>query len=161
MPVEGGARLRRILNRIPEAVAAEVKREIDDAAELTKFEMLKRVPVREGDLAASIEIWKSRDGLSVKVGPGARTRRAKKRGGWRAKFIEFGTRPHSLAKGAKLGGKTRRARRQGQGAQHPGAAPRPFIVPAFQAAKAIFRPRINAAVNRALRHTSHGTVGHG
>jgi HK97 gp10 family phage protein len=156
MPVEGTQRLRRLLNRIPDEVTAEVKKEIDDGAELVKFEMLKRVPVRDGTLAASIEIWSGKDGLVKMIGPGAKTRRAKLQAFY-AKWVEFGTRPHSLSRGSRLAQPKRNRRgKNAGGAQHPGTKPRPFIHPAFVAAKSKFRPRINAAIDRALKRVAGG-----
>lgn len=156
MAVEGGAKLRRLLRRIPDDITVELRREMSEAAELTEFEMLKRVPVKGGGLARSIGKKPAKDGLLWMVGPGARGKYAMKVGGWRAKFVEFGTRPHSLAKGASLGFPKRRRKKQGQGAQHPGSAPNPFVRPAFLAAKRIFRPRINAALDRALKRAASG-----
>lgn len=89
--LRGVAKLRRQLRRLPDFVTEDAREAISDAAELVKFEQLQRVPVEEGDLAASIEIKLGRDKLSAEIGPGARTKTARRRGGWRAHFAEFGT----------------------------------------------------------------------
>ena len=94
--IVGLSELRKKLRAMPAAVRQPVVDAVQAGAEEIRFEQLSRVAVAEGDLAASIEIKFGRDRLSAKIGPGARTKKAKRRGGWRAKFIEFGTR-HSPA----------------------------------------------------------------
>ncbi|WP_422028485.1 HK97-gp10 family putative phage morphogenesis protein [Pyruvatibacter mobilis] len=122
--LQGVSKLRKQLRRLPDDVTAEVREAIADSAEMMRFEQLKRVPVDEGDLAASIEIKLGRDKMSADIGPGARTKKAKRRGGWRARFIEFGTRYISA---------------------------RPFVGPAFDAGKDRATQWIDRAVTRALK----------
>ncbi len=64
-----------------------------------------------------------------------------------ARWVEFGTEPHSLAKGADLssGAKSRRIP-QSSGAQHPGAAAHPFFYPTYR----LMKKRIRSAVKRKL-----------
>jgi len=89
--ISNGGRLRRKLRRMPEAAREATQDAIADAAELVKFEQLERVPFDSGDLAASIEIWIKGDRLTARIGPGARTKKARTLAGWRAHFAEFGT----------------------------------------------------------------------
>ena len=119
----GVSKLRRKLRRMPEAVQAPVKRAIAAAAEELRFEMLKRVPVRYGDLAGGIEVKLSRDKLAATVGVGAKTTRARREVGWRAKFEEFGT-IHTPA--------------------------HPFVFPALKAMAPSIRKDIDKAVIRGL-----------
>ena len=89
--IGNSGRLRRKLRRMPDEARKAAQDGIEHAAELVKFEQLKRVPVDEGDLAASIEVQIRGDKLSARIGPGARTKKARDLAGWRAHFIEFGT----------------------------------------------------------------------
>ena len=73
---------------------------------------------------------------------------------WYAHLVEFGTRPHSVARGAKLeSGKGRRPLRQ-VAPFHPGARPKPFLRPAFEAHKgsvlALVRARLREALTKKL-----------
>ncbi len=88
--ISNGGRLRRKLRRMPDDARRATQDAIAEAAELVKFEQLNRVPVDEGDLARSIEIWIKGDRLTAKIGPGARTKKARTLAGWRAHFIENG-----------------------------------------------------------------------
>lgn len=49
-----------------------------------------------------------------------------------AHLVEFGAKPHSLAKGASA----KKGKLQGAGSMHPGARKKPFMRPAFDAEKA-------------------------
>lgn len=62
---------------------------------------------------------------------------------FRAGWIEFGTQPHSLARGASV----ERGRLQGVGGQHPGSNAQPFFWPAVRGVK----KRARSGVLRALR----------
>lgn len=67
---------------------------------------------------------------------------------WR--FLEFGTAPHSTAKGGGtvLGKKKAAA---GEGHMHPGTRAQPHIFPTYRAMKPAIRKKILAAVNKAVR----------
>lgn len=151
----GVSSLRRKLRRMPEDVQDVVKRAILDSAELIKFHQLRKVPVDEGDLAASIEIKLSGDKLSAEIGPGARTMKAKRAAGWRSHLIEFGTRPHSTKPQARLlkGGQKEG---EGKGGQHPGMPARPFIRPALKENMDDVTKIIDDAVDWALKKASAG-----
>ncbi|NTF07183.1 HK97 gp10 family phage protein [Agrobacterium rubi] len=69
---------------------------------------------------------------------------------WR--FLEFGTRPHNVAKGG--GTVLGKKQVEGSGAiMHPGSAAKPHIFPTYRALKPKIRSRIRNAVNRAIRET--------
>jgi len=70
--------------------------------------------------------------------------------GWIWHFLEFGTAPHSTAKGGGtvLGKKQAAA---GQGQMHPGTKAQPHIFPTYRAMKPAIRKKILAAVNKAVR----------
>ena len=63
------------------------------------------------------------------------------------RWEEFGTRPHSLAKGASA----KRGKKGRAGAMHPGAKARPFFWPTVRAWKPQIRRRIRADVKAALQ----------
>lgn len=60
-----------------------------------------------------------------------------------AHLVEFGTRPHSLKK--------RGSKEEGEGAQHPGSTPAPFIRPAYQAKREEAIHAIGEAFKREVR----------
>lgn len=64
-----------------------------------------------------------------------------------ARFVEFGTQPHSLARNASV----ERGKRQSTGAGHPGTAAQPFFFPAWKAKRAEYRKRIRTRVQAAIR----------
>ncbi len=87
--VIGVGRLRQTLRRLPATIQAPVKAAIRDGAEEIRAEMLTRVPVRDGNLAAGIGFKVSGDKLSAKIGFFGK--RVMRKVGWRAHFTEFGT----------------------------------------------------------------------
>lgn len=127
--VRGVSRLRKKLRRVPVEIRKEVVAAIADAGELLRFEMLKRVPRDEGDLASVIELKFSNDKLAIDVGPGVKSKRSFRLAGWRAHFSEFGTLT---------------------------ASAQPFMGPAFEAAKKLAAQMINKAVDKALRRAAAG-----
>ena len=72
-----------------------------------------------------------------------------------ARFIEFGTAPHSLARNASVArassGSGINQRRQQSSKQHPGTPAQPFFYVTWSKEKAKFRRRIRAAVRAAIR----------
>ena len=72
-----------------------------------------------------------------------------------ARFIEFGTAPHSLERNASVArassGSGINQRRQQSSKQHPGQPAQPFFYVTWSKEKAKFRRRIRAAVRAAIR----------
>ena len=64
-----------------------------------------------------------------------------------ARFIEFGTRPHSLQTNASVD----RDLRQDEGEWHPGAPARPFFYPIWKKQRSVFIRRIQTRVRAAIR----------
>lgn len=64
---------------------------------------------------------------------------------WR--FLEFGTKPHSLTRNARRDA----GRRQTHGGQHPGTMAQPHVFPTWNEFKPRAKRTINAAINRAVR----------
>jgi HK97 gp10 family phage protein len=69
-----------------------------------------------------------------------------------ARWVEFGTKPHSLAKGAIL----KRGKKQTTGIQHPGTAATPFFFPAYRALRKRINQRIRRAINKAAKRVAQG-----
>lgn len=125
--LRGVGKLRRQLRRLPDEVTQPVREAIVDSADFLEFQMLSRVPRDEGDLAGSIEKRFGRDGFSAEVGPGARTKTARRRAGWRAHFAEFGTQKMPAT---------------------------PFVFPSLEYGRHWILKRIEDAVDRVLRRAS-------
>ncbi len=90
----GVTKLRRTLRRMPEEINEPVKHAMKEAAERIGEEARANVPVRTGALRDALLVKIGRDGLSARIGyhptaPGFK--RAWKKVGWRARFVEFGT----------------------------------------------------------------------
>ena len=64
-----------------------------------------------------------------------------------ARFIEFGTRPHSLQTNASVD----RELRQDEGVMHPGTPAWPFFYPSWKTKKAEFRRLVQKRVREAIR----------
>ena len=126
----GVSRLRRTLKRMPPEFTDAARKSVSEAAELIKFQQLRDVPVETGDLAQSIEIRLGSDKLSAEIGPGARTKKAQRLAGWRAKFTEFGTEPSRKRKG--------------------GTPAKPFVVPSLEKHRGEVIQMIDDGVDRAL-----------
>lgn len=89
--LRGVSDLRKKLRKLPKEAREGVQKEVKDWGDAIRFEQLRDAPKDSGDLAASIEVKLGGDKLSGTVGPGARTKKAKRLAGWRAHFSEFGT----------------------------------------------------------------------
>lgn len=64
-----------------------------------------------------------------------------------ARFLEYGTQPHSLTRNASVA----RGHRQDKGPHHPGTPAQPFFRPTWQAERLKFRKRIREEVRAAIR----------
>lgn len=149
------------LQQIP-AVAVEAARQaMEEGAEEVCQLMRQLVPAKSGKLRASIGwtwgdlppgsfmIDEIRSGpnqgdqyatLRIKIYAGSKD-------AFHARFVEFGTAPHSLATNASV----KRGKRQAQGAGHPGTPAQPFFFPAWKAKKGAFRALIRARVRAAIK----------
>lgn len=126
----GAQSLRRKIKRMPDDVKGEVQAAIKDSADTIYYEALPRIPRDEGRLAEALHKRLSSDKLGAQVGYWKRGNlRNWRKAGWRAHFIEFGTRDQRA---------------------------RPFLGPAFNVSKAWIKSRINKAIDVALRKTING-----
>ncbi len=140
---KGSRRLSRKLRNMPANIRAELREEQGAIAEEVRFEMLTQLGSGDPDMASAVEVRVSRGGTKVEVGPGARTKGARQRAGWRAHFKEFGTAP-----GVRM---EKRGPRAGTKVNHPGTPAEPFVLPSFEAKKADVLRAMDEAIGRALR----------
>lgn len=150
-------RLKRKLIRLKNETMPAVRPAMEKAAEIITATMRQYVPVEDGDLRASIGwTWGDAPRGSVSFSHSVAGNRitifAGNEDAFYAKWVEFGTAPHNIAKGsgAKSFVKSGRA-----GVAHPGATARPFFYPAYRAnkkaVKAMITQQIRLAVQRAVR----------
>lgn len=130
--------LRKIPNELRVRVAQNA---VNRGARVIRDEAKARVPVRTGRLRSSIRTFVRRSGVgrhSVVAAVGVR-------GGGKqsrvhiARFLEYGTRGHVIEPKSKRG-RRKAALLLSMGvavrrAEHPGAGPRPFLRPAYDAKK--------------------------
>jgi hypothetical protein len=121
------SRLAEALRRTAVESGATTQEVLIQSSNQIMAEMLVLVPVRSGKLRGSIGI--KVEGDKVIIGPDVTVAPY-------APFVEFGTQPHDIkpkkAGGVlvfTVGGKKVFARK----VHHPGTAPHPYVVPAFEA----------------------------
>jgi hypothetical protein len=146
------------LARAVEAVEIAIRRSMEEAAEdLVQF-MKQLAPVKEGDLRKSIGwTWGDAPEGSVSVdtvtSSGVQITIYAGRGldfPARARWVEFGTAPHSVAKGGgTAAGKALFA--AGGGKPHPGAKAHPYFYPAYRAKKAGIIRRMRREIKAELK----------
>jgi len=66
---------------------------------------------------------------------------------FRAGWIEFGTQPHSLTRGANV----QKGKGQSDGPQHPGSAAQPFFWPAIRGVRRRMRANLMRSLKRAAK----------
>jgi len=89
----GANRLRRKLSRMPKEIQKDVEVGLRDGANIIFREAQATVRRRFDDLAEAMHIKRGTRGLSFQIGYWKKGNiRRWRKAGWRAKFIEFGTR---------------------------------------------------------------------
>ncbi|AWJ83333.1 hypothetical protein TSH58p_07205 [Azospirillum sp. TSH58] len=142
--VRGGNRLRRKLRRLPAVITAAVTDVIAKAAAEVHAEASRNMPVpgshpyATGELQRKFRLFVSKDGLQARVGSWGKRRSR------HIHLVEFGTAPHDIPMP------------DGGVIHHPGAPAQPFLLPAWQKARARFRVELRQAVGRALARESGG-----
>lgn len=128
--VDGLAELERRLSELPNKLAKNIMRGAMRAGAATfRADAKARVPVASGALRESIRVSARLKGAEVtaRVTAGGRNRKGD---AFYAHMVEFGTQAHAIrskyAKPLLINGRFVRGE-----LQHPGAAPRPFMRPAF------------------------------
>lgn len=90
--VSGFRSLTKKLRKMGPAVQETVKPALQKVVDAVYADTLKRLPVREGDLAASLKKQVKPNGLSARVGWWQKGNKKNwELAGWRAHFMEFGT----------------------------------------------------------------------
>ena len=159
--VEINPRIAMKLKQIPDVAVEAARQAMEEGAEEIVAAMKALVRRRSGALADSIgwtwgelppgtfmidEIRSGRNAgdqyatLRLKIYAGSRD-------AFYARFVEFGTAPHSLATNASL----TRGKRQDQGGMHPGTVAQPFFYPTWKRMRAKFRRDIRNRVRTAIR----------
>lgn len=144
----GRNRVRRVLARIPEEFRAEIGRSIERTARRIVDDARARAPEDTGTLKNSIDYRVAKNGLTATLGI---RRKKARRDAFYAHMVEFGTRGHAVkVKNARIlrDGKTGKV--FGAAVQIPAIAARPFLTPAFEAARPEGVADIKAAVRAAL-----------
>lgn len=160
------ARLERKLGRLPDAVTAEIKAAMEAVAEDIMRLAKSLVPVEDGDLKDSIGwTWGAPPQGSISLGKVARSALGKALTitiyagddkAFYARWVEFGTAPHSLAKGADRSARAGRGKKQDEGDMHPGAAAHPFFYPAYRANRKSAKAKIRKATRSAAKKVAAG-----
>lgn len=157
----GLAKLDQKLKRLPDAARAEIKAAMEAAADDVVRLARSLVPVEDGDLQKSIGwTWGAPPRGALTLGKVAAAALGKDltitvyagddKAFW-ARWVEFGTAPHNVAKGG--GNKSFR----GHGVQHPGARAQPFFFPAYRASRNGAKSRIRKAVRSAAKKVAAGS----
>lgn len=157
------AKLERKLRRLPEAVMADIRGEMEKVADSIVRTAQSLVVVVDGDLKDSIDwTWGSPPRGALTLGKVTRSVLGKQltltifagdEVAFYARWVEFGTAPHNVAKG----GGTKAFKRSGAaGRPHPGAKPNPFFFPAYRAHRKAARAAVRKAVRLAARKTAAG-----
>lgn len=127
--VKGLAELERALDALPARMEKNVARGALRAGGAVFREEARRLaPVKSGALQKSIRVVSARmrqGMLRLNIVAG----RSGKDQPWYAKLVEFGTPPHKIT--AAFGSALAIAGKLVASVQHPGAAPKPFMRPAF------------------------------
>lgn len=138
-----------LLKTLPRKVQARViKQSLRRGAAVIQKAAKSIAPVKTGTIRRSLKV---RTGRSILTQVYADSGTGAANDGWYAHIIERGSKPHSLAPGsqtARAGSANRRARaeiRQNIGRQHPGTAPRRFML---RATNRSFEPALKAITNR-------------
>lgn len=160
MAVEGLSDLQAQLRAIGPEVRAAVRRTMEKQANDIVKTAKSLVPARSGALRDSIGwTWGDPPQGSVMLDQsdafdGERiTIYAGNEEAFYARWVEFGTQPHSLYPRADVS--RNRLQTQPDGSMHPGAGAHPFFFPAYRAnskkAKAAIRASITRAIKKALK----------
>lgn len=155
--LKGLPSLKRKLIRLKEDTMPAVRPAMEQAAELITSTMRSLVPVEDGDLRSSIGwTWgdapKGSISVSHSIGSNKITIYAGSDEAFYARWVEFGTAPHNIAKG---GGTKSFAKSGSEGVKHPGARARPFFFPAYRAhkkdVKKMIAQQVRIAVQKAVK----------
>lgn len=161
--VLGLASLRKKVRQMPEAAKAEIVAAMEAGAAEVVALAKSLAPVDDGDLRESIGwTWGDPPKGAIVI---AKSRPLKNVGDMRitiyagndkafyARWVEFGTAPHSVAKGADRSSKRKRS----GGRMHPGARANPFFFPAYRATRKRLKSRVSRAITKAAKKVAAET----
>lgn len=155
--------------RIPKDVRPALRKAIEDGAgEVVAFQK-RLVSVRKGKLRESIKYVMGAFKLErsqIAIGQGKAASRdidgdpdltativAGGKDAYYARWVEFGTQGHSLAKGARV----KSGAKQNEGRQHPGTPPKPFFYGPWRASRKKIKSRVTRAVTKAVKSSVQGS----
>ncbi|WP_442580716.1 HK97-gp10 family putative phage morphogenesis protein [Mesorhizobium sp. ASY16-5R] len=156
------ARLQRKLDRLPKVTKSLIRAGMEEQADTIVAMMKSLAPKDRGELADSIGwTWgKIPDGSSVVAevksslgGDMTITIFAGDEVAYYAKWVEFGTQAHSLARNASV----KRGKRQGEGRQHAGTPAQPFFFVSWRANKKGASRAVRAATRKAAKQAAAGS----
>lgn len=165
MAMKNRERLLRKLKALPPAVRKHMREAIVAGAEQVVAAQKRLAPRKTGALAASIDYSMGSytpanpnvRGVTSGGGAGDPDLTAVVHAGdakaFYAAFVEFGTAPHSVAKGGgtKVG---KLKAKLGRGVPHPGATAQPFFYPAWRANKKSVKARISRAMRKGIKEAT-------
>lgn len=151
--LKGLPSLKRKLIRLKEETAPSIRPAMEQAATLITDTMRTLAPVEDGDLKASIGwTWgdapKGSLSFSHTIGGNKITIYAGNAEAFYARWVEFGTAPHNIARG---GGTKGFAKSGAAGVKHPGGTARPFFYPAYRMHKKQVKKMIADQIKIAMR----------
>ena len=167
-------RLRARLAKIPDVVREAAAAAMEEGAQEIVDAMKMAAPIERGDLRDSIGwTWGEVPAGAFMVdeirsgknkGDQYATMRIKIYAGnkdaFYARFIEFGTAPHSLDRNASVAraasGSAINQRRQQSGRQHPGTPAQPFFFPTWKRERAKFQRRIRDRIRKRIKEAFNG-----
>ena len=165
MALLGLLSLRRKFKALPDVAQTLIAKAMEEGADEVVALARHLVPKDDGDLRDSIGWCWGDPPKGARII--ARSRKVKDKRDMRisvyagndkafyARWVEFGTQAHSLAKGADISSKSRRKRAlQRTGVQHPGAKAQPFFFPAFRANRKKVKSRISRAITKAAKQVA-------
>ena len=153
--VKGIADMNKKFAAIPKRVENAAKKAMEKGATELVAMMKRLVPVDEGDLRDSIA-WKW--GEAPKGALVFTETEPTERGlkitvyatDFKARWIEFGTKPHNIAKGGgTVAGKKQLA--DGAGRLHKGGRAQPFFFPSYRALRKRIQSRIRREMKKAIK----------
>lgn len=150
--VQGLSNLRKVLRRLPAEATSEMRETIEHVANGILRDARGRAS-KYRRVSENLSVQMSRDRLSARIG--IIGKRAAKRA-FMARWLHFGTKPHSLKTGSRSGGKGRSAERlAGQkGGWHPGIPANPYLFNAYEARKKPAIALIRSAIDRTLKRAA-------
>lgn len=178
----GVSKMRRLLRKLPNAVTAGIKDEIEAGLAMIEQEARDRAPKRTGRLAADLAHKTSKDGLVGYVGYSPKHfRKQWESSGWRARFTEFGTQGYDptttsirVKERTETAGERKYTLVEKQVARRgtknssttkliyqrvPPRPAQPFLFPALESKRELIKANIAAAVKAALDQAGRGGGG--